>query len=412
MQFKNFLPVILLIACLLTGIRGARAQNVWSPLPSLPTAAGFASSVSYNGKIYLFGGASPNHTVATNKAYIFNPADSSYTALPDMPQPTSSAGAVEVDGKIYVMGGSDGVIGSLYYNTNYIFDPATGVWETGPPMPHPRLLGTVAAVEKKIYVIGGGVDATGVTKLVDVYDTETKTWSTGVDLPLAKAFLTSAVVDNKIYVFGGTVDVYGIGLSAVHIFDPSSGKWTSGNAMPTKRFGATAVAVDGTIYLMGGSSFDQPNPFFATVEKYNPQLNKWQSLPSMLTRARGRAAAAVDKKIYVFGGMSTETASVILPTGAAEVFNAAVSAVGQPELFFEVSVFPNPAGERVIFQFPNPVSGVLTFIRPDGRVLYTEKIRDGYSVEISTEKLCGGLLLWQFQSYDGQAVGDKIVIMK
>ena len=388
-----------------------RGQGVWSPLPPMPTAAGFLGAVPYNGKIYLFGGSSPNHTAATSKAWVFNPADSSYTPLPNMPRPTSSAGVVEVDGKIYVMGGSNAVVGDQYYNTNFIFDPVQLTWDTAPAMPRPRFLFAMAAVEKKIYVIGGGINEAVPTKLVDVYDTETQAWSAGVDLPTAKGFLTSAVADGKIYVCGGTIDVYGLGLSTVVIFDPETNKWTNGKPMPTKRFGAAAVELDGAIFVLGGSSLDAVNPFFNTVERYDPEINVWQSMPSMLTGARGRAAAVLAGKVYAFGGMNTVDGLNIISSNTAEVYNATNSAADLAKLY-TVSVFPNPVSERVIFRFEIPVSGQVTGTRPDGMIVYSKNIRGEQQLEIPAAGLPGGVLFWRFEAVNAGAVSDKIMIIK
>lgn len=413
MKYRNFILVYCFTAMFMAGVNPVTSQGVWSPLPPMPTSAGFLGAVPYDGKIYLFGGASPNHTAATRKAYIFNPADSSYTPLPDMPRPTSSAGVVEVDGVIYVMGGSNAVLGDQFYNTNYMFDPVTLIWDTvtAPPMPRPRFLFTIAALEKKIYVIGGGINEAVPTKLVDVYDTETRTWSAGVDLPTAKGFLASAVADGKIYVFGGTTDISGIGLSTVVIFDPKTNKWTTGKLMPTKRFGAAAVELDGAIYVLGGSSFDVANPFFNTVERYDPETNTWQTMPSMLTGARGRAAAAVAGKIYAFGGMYTVDGSNIIAANAAEVFKATNAVYGIPGPY-PITVFPNPANERVIFRFEIPVSGQLTLTRPDGGIVYLKNIRGEQQLEIPAAGLPGGMLFWKFEGTKGGMVADKIIIIK
>lgn len=411
MKNQYIILIFCLMAMFITGANPALSQGAWNQLPPMPTPAGFLSAVSYDGKIYLFGGASPNHTAATKKAHVFNPADSSYTPLPDMPQPTSSAGVVEVDGKIYVMGGSNAVLGDQFYNTNYVFDPATMTWDTAPPMPRQRFLFAIAAVEKKIYVIGGGINEAVPVKLVDVYDTETKSWSAGVDLPAAKGFLASAVADGKIYVFGGTVDVYGIGLSTVHIFDPNTDKWTAGEPMPTKRFGAAALELDGEIYVLGGSSLDKPDPYFHTAEKFDPESGKWNSLPSMLTGARGRAAAAVGGKIYAFGGMYTVDGLSIISANAAEVYNTTISAADLTKTF-KISVFPNPASERVIFRFETPVSGQVTFTRPDGMIVYSKNIRGEQQVEIPAAGLPEGMLFWKFEAINGGVVSDKIFIIR
>lgn len=408
-------PYIILIFCLvamfIARANPALSQGAWNQLPPMPIPSGFMGAASYDGKIYLFGGASPNHTVATNKAWVFDPADSSYTPLPDMPQPTSSAGVVEVDGKIYVMGGSNAVLGDQFYNTNFVFDPVALSWDTAPQMPRQRFLFAIAAVEKKIYVIGGGINEAVPVKLVDVYDTETKTWSAGVDLPTTKGFLASAVADGKIYVFGGTVDIYGIGLSTVVIFDPATNKWINGKPMPTKRFGVAAAELDGEIFVLGGSSLDAPNPFFNTAERYDPETNTWQAMPSMLTGARGRAAAAVAGKIYAFGGMTTVDGLSIVSTNAAEVFNTTISAadLAQP---YAVSVFPNPASELVMIRFETPVTGQVTFTRPDGMIVYSKNMRGEQQLEIPAAGWPEGVIFWKFEAIDGGVVSDKIFIIR
>lgn len=344
MKPQNLYSLFCFAFLLLLAVSQGRGQGSWAPLPPMPNAAGYMGAVAYNGRIYLFGGAAPTHLTATNKAYVFDPADSSFTALPNLPRPICSPGVVEVNGKIYVIGGGDAVVGT-FYNTNYIFDPVTLTWDTAPPMPMPRGLFAIGALGSKIYVMGGGTDPTAPTRRVDVYDTESKTWAQGPDMPSARAFLASTVVNNKIYVIGGTVDAFGIGLTTVDIFEPGVG-WTTGKPMPTGRFAPAAVALEGKLFVLGGSSLDASSHYFlATVEMFDlQQPGNWYPIAPMITARRAPAAAVLDSIIYVFGGMKEYAGSNVLPTSEVEYYRLTVPTNEpdvQPDAWLEQNA-PNP----------------------------------------------------------------------
>ena len=62
------------------------------------------------------------------------------------------ASTVTYNGKIYLIGGYDSYI---YLDSVEIYDPATNTWSMGPKLPYPIYGMTSHVIDDKIYVVGG-----------------------------------------------------------------------------------------------------------------------------------------------------------------------------------------------------------------------------------------------------------------
>lgn len=292
---------ICLSSLLLLSANSASGQGTWTSLPPMPESAAFIAATAFNGKIYIFGGA-PTIASATNKAYLFDPADSSWTALPALPQATCGAGIAVLDNKIYLIGGGDAPLGNNY-STVRIFDPYNQSWSTAASMPAERSLFATGVINGKIYVAGGNSNTGGVNLPDYLYDPGTNTWSQAATMPGGRAFVSSAILGGQLYVIGGTDNISGIGLSKVSIFNPDS-LWKIGTSLNTPRWAPASCAVGDKIFTMGGSHWELSMPAeFATVEMYNPANKQWTMVNPMPTARRALSAVVLDNKIYTFGGM-------------------------------------------------------------------------------------------------------------
>lgn len=239
-----------------------------------------------------------------------------WQVLAAAPAPRSHAPLVSYQNRIYAFGGGADQFASQ--NSVWCYVPERNAWETRRDMPT-RRSGTVAALlNDKIWVMGGGYKQPDGTfrflDTVEIYDPQQDTWSPGPSLLRCHDYPAGAVLDGHLYVMGGHhPDATQGGPQTDPGFDfcqrlnPTRGAWEEIAPLPTPRFAVTAVVRDGLIYTLGGVAFS-PAGFhnFDFFESYNAQTNTWQRekhwhLP---WTAAGLAALQQGRRTYIFGGYS------------------------------------------------------------------------------------------------------------
>ncbi len=239
-----------------------------------------------------------------------------WSTLPTLDTPKSHSPTLTYQGKIYVFGGGGDHFDSL--NSTQIFDPATGKWSTGTPMPTPRSGSAYALVDGKIYVIGGMHKPKDgkffFLKNMEIYDPETDSWSTGPDMGHLHDYPACTMLDGKIYVLGGhhpeateggpSTDP---GFEVCERFDPQTGEWEQIASLLTPRFALSAVNYQGRIYTMGGVACT-PEGFrnFDHLECYDPASNQWSMVEEFKLpyETAGQGSVVIGDQLYVFGGYS------------------------------------------------------------------------------------------------------------
>ena len=208
-------------------------EYLWTKMPNLNEARGWAPSVAIGSKIYVCGGSQGNHGPTINSVEMLDTAEPNpqwkvVTSIPGRSR--GWLGAAAVNGKIYVIGGSH------FYDPKpeqgdrrirlaevLVYDPQTGGWDTKRQLPYP-LAGMDCCVYKDRYIIvagGAGLVASyneemmkAYTKVREhksyyspfilVYDTETDEWSRLPSLlPVPTNDIRIVLLGNKLYALGG-----------------------------------------------------------------------------------------------------------------------------------------------------------------------------------------------------------------
>jgi N-acetylneuraminic acid mutarotase len=233
------------------------------------------------------------------------------TAAP-MPTARGYAGTVTLNGFIYAIGGADPYPTTIGANERY--DPATNTWTSLAPMPTPRAgTAVVAGADGKIYVIGGWTTGSDSLSTVEVYDLATNSWSSRPNAPVpANGMATATAANGDIYLFGGYPGCCFNYLANVYRYDPVNGTYTPRASMPIGRQGARAVPADnGKIYLFGGNGSPAVNG--KEVTAYDPATNSWQAkspMPLGVTYAAG--FRATNGRIYILGARDGTGARVTM----------------------------------------------------------------------------------------------------
>jgi Kelch motif len=219
----------------------------WNPLQSMPVQRHHLMTLALGGKIYIFGGATPDWT-PTADVWVFDLATGVWKRLSPMPEERSAGTAVALDGLIYIAGG-EGPSGRLLR-----YDPMQDRWLRLTATAWRRDHSSAVVFEGRIVVIGGRYPATGELNSTEIYDLKTDTWKPGPSLKVARAGHAAVVHRNQILVLGGEVILTGRNtLADAEILDRLDGKWRPGVELPKPLHGMPAVSDGKHVYIIGGS---------------------------------------------------------------------------------------------------------------------------------------------------------------
>ncbi len=236
---------------------------------TLPQALNEATSVTYNGYVYVMGGMNNSGNSSFNTVY-YAPLNSNgsvgswTTSTNTLPQALGGATSVTYNGYVYVMGGDNGSYtgqNTVYYaplNSN----GSVGSWTTSTSTLPQGLYGaTSVTYNGYVYVMGG--DNNNGSYLNTAYYAPLNTngsvgsWTISSNtLPQALSGATSVTYNGYVYVMGG---YYNGNLNTVYYAPLNSngsvGSWTtSTSTLPQGLNEATSVTYNGYVYVMGGWS--------------------------------------------------------------------------------------------------------------------------------------------------------------
>lgn len=181
--------------------------NTWTKKASMPEAGGALTSVSYQNKIYVFGGLN-NNIRSMKTVQVYDPAANSWLLKKPMPYAINSSSAVVHNDKIYLVAGRHIDNNSnVSINTFWEYDPEQDTWTTQPNLLDTRGGGQAVSYDNKIFAIGGKNEAGSASKelkTVESFDFQTNTWSYEPSLNIARGSFAALTYNRKIYVIGGS----------------------------------------------------------------------------------------------------------------------------------------------------------------------------------------------------------------
>lgn len=336
----------------------------WTTYAPMPTARWGAGCVEAGGRLYVISGNS-----STNNE-VYNPGTNSWTVLAPIPIFTAYPQMASWNGKIYVLGGANV---STWLTSNQIYDIATNTWSTGAPMPGGRMGGTAVAYNGKIYVTTGwnGV----LMNSLDIYDIATNTWSTGANAPTARYQTRGGLIGGRMYVAGGYISGW---IGNNESYDIATNTWSTHAAMPGPRYIHAGGSDGANLFMAAGYNGGATNTF----QSYNPASNSWTIRPNAPTARYRVDGAVVNGCFYVaggFNGVSTVATLegfcglVILPSPAVTLHGTLVGsqvvldwAMDQPMEADEFQVERSQNADHGFMPIANlPVGGVARFSDPD-----------------------------------------------
>lgn len=251
------------------------ASDTWADRRKMPTTRARMTAVTFDGMIFVFGGAQRRGGKVLDAVEVFNPEAGergAWKKLAKLPQALSAASAAVVGDKIYVIGGWDKGAQNEAYGTVFEYDPEENTFDQKRDMPTPRGGLGAATFQGKIYAIGGW-NFEEVLRTVEVYDPATDTWEEKKQMPVARALFGITTLSGRIFAIGGLTTFSDNQndevLKRVDVYNPALDEWVIDEAIPLPRgrAGVPATVAGGKIYVPGGRAGIQS---FPSIYEYTP----------------------------------------------------------------------------------------------------------------------------------------------
>jgi DNA-binding CsgD family transcriptional regulator/N-acetylneuraminic acid mutarotase len=245
-------------------------KDQWQMLTSKPTPVKDVQAAVIGGKVYVPGGLT-NQAMVTDVLEIYDTLQDRWDTGPNLPHALSSYAMVSFEGRLYLFGGWDG---SQYRSEVYAYIPATGAesgrWLELTAMPVARGFAGAAVSGGKIYVIGG-IDAQDqVLSRSDVYtpamdDGQNSPWQPGMPLPESRYHHAMTSVGDLVFVIGG-IDANGGRLTNLQ-FSPAANLWQRIENPIQQAWTDLGVATVGTqLFTFGGEIGNQESDLTQTYQ--------------------------------------------------------------------------------------------------------------------------------------------------
>ena len=281
-----------------------------------------ASTVAYNGYLYVMGGydnASFYYTTVSYGALNNSGTVVSWSTTNTLPNGTGFGTAVTYQGYIYYLGGTTGTTASAVYYASFGSSGTLSIWTTASSsLPSATRDATSVVYNGYIYEIGGKTGATTTTVSYVPINTDGSLggWVTNYSLPAATQNSASAVFNGFIYEIGGyngSSVVATVYYSRINNSGPgTAGSWTAINSLPTATYQSGSVAYNGYLYEIGGYTTTNTALIDYAVINSNGTIGTWTAASNSLPVAiSNHSVVAYNGFLYVIGGNKPAYSAVV-----------------------------------------------------------------------------------------------------
>jgi N-acetylneuraminic acid mutarotase len=171
-------------------------------------------------QIYAIGGRTGSlfgEGTILNVNEVYDPATDNWATLAPLPIGVSDNYAtVAFDGRIYVFGGATNP--DTIINTVQIYDIGTDAWNFGAAMPTLRGAALAGVIGTKIAVFGGFDPSTGENlAATELYDPVTNAWFRGPDMLQPASEIAQGVTYNGVEIYAIGSGIFGVSMSTVQV---------------------------------------------------------------------------------------------------------------------------------------------------------------------------------------------------
>jgi len=273
-------------------------------------------AVSYNGCMYIFGGAQ-NFSQVFNDVHEYNPQTNNWTRLKTSgarPTKRSDASAVIYNDSLIIFGGCD--ILDQICDDIYLMDFKSKHWHEiqvypGGYIPRARCQHSAVIYKDEIIIFGGLCGHNEFLNDVNKFTFKTFSW-TKVEcsgkIPSSRSSHSAVVYENNMFIFGGSKHDEIIG-GQLFVLDLDCFKWKQIESFgqPQLVFGHSAVVYENNMFIVCGS-FGRRD-YSNSLYRFNLNTYKWKkikpfSYKSELLKPRSyHSSVIIDNELYIFGGI-------------------------------------------------------------------------------------------------------------
>jgi N-acetylneuraminic acid mutarotase len=322
----------------------ARGQQ-WQSKASLPSPRQGMAAAVLSDTIYVIGGSETEiHGLDVVQAYNVQ-QDLWETNIPSLNIARTNSAAVSFDEKIYVFGGRDH---NQMISEVELYDPVnSNQWVVVSQLPTPREGLSAVVVDSLIWVIGGAAFQTKYD-IVECYNPAVNSWNTlSGSLNVPRVASVAAVINDSVYVFGG---FYFGPLNSYEKYVPNAG-WTAMGNMSYSCGSSSGAEVNGKMWIVGGENHDG---ILAKTQYTDPAFpGIWNTGPSMQLQRKNLSVARVGNYLFAIGGRFDQHMSGL--TDGVEALDV-VTGITEPLVanplkdFYLKQNFPNPFNNSTSFE--------------------------------------------------------------
>lgn len=257
------------------------------------------SSITYDKKIYVLGGANKEENTVSKSLYVYDTEKERWNKVSDYPGNVSgicNATMVEADGKIYVLGGQTDITNTAKnLKEVYCYDVATNTWTKKADMPESRSSVIATECNGSIYTFAKA----GSTERVDTYNIKEDVWNSDIKADNS-INIQAQTVDGRIFVLRekqDSEDALGEQMYWEEYL-PETGEYDNAGEPSTianaNRF-VSGTVVNGKIYMVNAKESNQ-------VIYYDVYLDEWSELSILNLKKEASQMQSVGNTLYNLGG--------------------------------------------------------------------------------------------------------------
>ncbi len=278
--------------------------GTWTTEADLPVARADLPGVTYNNKLYVFGGYQNSGSGGRSEVYAYDPSTDSWTQKTSMSYARWGSAAALYNGVAYVFGGWDNVNNNIVEAYNF----ATDSWATKDNLPD-----DLAGQGQMCVTVGSTIYLFNTISTYS-YNPSTDEYAQLANSPVSKRWAECAYVnvngEERIYIMGGYDDNVGDAVNSVYYYRPTQNDWTYAGTTPYFAYGTLRddPVINGLIYFGYGH---EDSIFFSNLFSYNPNTATWSSaLPQGTYPRDGVACGVISGKLYVVGGRDSMSSPI------------------------------------------------------------------------------------------------------
>ena len=291
-------------------VPAASPTTNWAFKAPMSVPRGRLAVVSDGSQIFAIGGEVRTGVdyVPTTLVEAYNPANNTWTTLAPMPTAARNLQGCYMNGKIYLPNGLTGPSSSpVFAPTLWIYTVGSNSWSTGANFPTTAVIFRAVACDaanNKVYLAGGSSgtgSGTTISNKAYVYDATTNAWTQLANLPGNRYGAVGYWRNGLFLVAGGDDNITVPGLTSTLAYNPTTNTWSTFGTLVTDRVHAAGTMLDNDTAIIVGGGFSSAGMLLASTETYSGN-GPWTAGDNLNQARRLLGAAAAGGMVCAIGG--------------------------------------------------------------------------------------------------------------